>query len=802
MSRRLPVQGRLTSPNGQFWLTLQTDGSLVLYSRQAKASVWSSSSRGPAHHVEFHKQKMRICGDDSCNHVIWEENVHASSDGVFSLDNQGTLVVRQNQEVKWSSAPANVGAFLQSKRFITRKTVSTPCFGRLRTNYCYNHGDPVVSGSKCACACDKGFYGDFCNKRLFRRRGAVEHPGTELEAHTGKTAEQCMALCVDNSACRSFEYDPVEKGCSLRNRCVSTEQPGQTNTDKETYFLQCAFLGDAVSYDCDEGYSTDGSPSGLRSFTAECGPTGFTGGGACQFIVVEISGDIRKKYANSWLDDASVCIGSYCGKTDGGEYEVDVPPGDYTMTVSKSGYQTQTFPIHAGETQSMDVIDLPKNYPSDTLFVTFEWAADHDMDSKVKWGEDLDDSKSCYSSEYSNGNDDVGIEPWNDSYGGAPELWALYNLNKCTQQDRNKHCRLVFYSKDSSKTASKVTVRNLGGDTVAAFNKPAGTDKYHDFFTIDLATGKLYPGNAHIPNSDAPAPAFIGPEPTLIVEPAGYRLAVADGITLTDDESTVTHFVAEAGSDDPGSYSLRSGLSGSKCLNDQAVWEDCPITTYGLQATDAPHCIQRVVVKTDKAACKTLLGFATDEEVDNVAMSMAGGAIACPLYLCSASAYLFAKGDAVCQNGVNVAIGMDHPERMNAEGSGNDATIKLCPRVNTEATLVSLTKNGDCPAARSVNAYPHINKDDYTELGYVFCFGPVEAVAANVRWQALSISGSTKVQLRSMAGSGCLQAYTGTASNARVNYCNFNQEDPVHGETWDRSLTPINQQWKVLPPTA
>lgn len=110
--------GRITSPNGQFFATLQKgDGNFVVYKEGQKGAMWTSSPNDSTRPKG--KNPLKLCMQDNGNlvvfnsspapnHWVWQTDTSGKGVGPFtlSIDDKGILTVRDSRGVRiWTNGP-------------------------------------------------------------------------------------------------------------------------------------------------------------------------------------------------------------------------------------------------------------------------------------------------------------------------------------------------------------------------------------------------------------------------------------------------------------------------------------------------------------------------------------------------------------------------------------------------------------------------------------------------------------------------------------------------------------------------
>ncbi len=108
--------GRITSPNGVFFATLQKDGNLVVFKHGQKAAMWASNPNDTTRPKGKSPLKLCMQGDGDLviynsgptPNWVWKTDTHSKGVGPFTLaiDDKGILTVRDSRRVRlWTSGP-------------------------------------------------------------------------------------------------------------------------------------------------------------------------------------------------------------------------------------------------------------------------------------------------------------------------------------------------------------------------------------------------------------------------------------------------------------------------------------------------------------------------------------------------------------------------------------------------------------------------------------------------------------------------------------------------------------------------
>jgi hypothetical protein len=110
----LDENARITSPNGQFFATLQSDGNFVVYKDNPRAAMWASSPNDTTRPKG--KNPLRLCMQDTGNLAIfnsnpdwiWQTDTKDKGVGPFylSINDKGILTVTDSKGVRlWTNGP-------------------------------------------------------------------------------------------------------------------------------------------------------------------------------------------------------------------------------------------------------------------------------------------------------------------------------------------------------------------------------------------------------------------------------------------------------------------------------------------------------------------------------------------------------------------------------------------------------------------------------------------------------------------------------------------------------------------------
>ncbi len=85
--------GSLTSENGQYTFTLQTDGNICLYKGSGTNALWCSGTNGKGITVLLMQEDGNLVGYDSGGHAIWASDTSGNNGAWCELLNEGRIAV-------------------------------------------------------------------------------------------------------------------------------------------------------------------------------------------------------------------------------------------------------------------------------------------------------------------------------------------------------------------------------------------------------------------------------------------------------------------------------------------------------------------------------------------------------------------------------------------------------------------------------------------------------------------------------------------------------------------------------------
>jgi len=307
-------------------------------------------------------------------------------------------------------------------------------------------------------------------------------------------------------------------------------------------------FGTSVTYQCEEGHSTNGAQGGAIDFDVTCAvtetlpPMGmFVGVQECKPVGVNVQGVISdaSNPAGIKIPGAKVCHLNNCQFTDeAGIYSLTgIPMGKVVLTASAEGYissaanLTVSGNIDVGQEADMN---LPKMMKPDEFRVVIQWGNKPlDLDSHLYYGAN---ARECHTMWYNtmggycpNNGAAEGILEYDYTRGYGPETTWIKSTGHCTAADKNKYCRMVFkvknynqyagnnnpdgtsYDDPSNSIGQSGLVVHLfrGAQHVGDYQPPADWREIEwPVFTIDLSNKDVHPGEA---NLDDPAAEFIAP---------------------------------------------------------------------------------------------------------------------------------------------------------------------------------------------------------------------------------------------------------------------------------------------------
>jgi len=813
---------RLTSRNGQYYAIVQTDGNFVVYARGQRRSLWATDTHGSAvAGVQFVGGHMAVCEDRACSKRLWGAAPGPHPGSKMVMQDDGNLVV-YNKEGRplWATHTVQT-SLLQVRHVFAKARATDVCAGRTSDNFCFGNGEPRVVPlvNRCGCTCDAGYEGDFCNRPVFQKRSLVLQEGRELRALSDVTVEECQAACLQRQGCNSFTYGG-ERSCSLRDQCVSpTHLAVAESTSFHTYFRPCGFRGQTLTYQCAQGATTTGAADGPRSFTVDVTDTCYSPAAACQRVGFTVSGRVNHAATAASIPGARVCIGASCAVTnEAGVYQLVVGRGAAELVAEMEGFVrfTQTIRVEGDIVpgQQGDIPMAPVLGPGE-MRVVLSWN-EHpsDLDSHAFFGDSTDACHLCWY------NTNVGycrrsggataILERDVVSGYGPEVTHLGSVDKCDSLQKNRDCRLVFKIKDYSKYYgeavglgdSGAVVKVYKGNAVAAEYKvdtALGGATWWPVFTLDLSNGEIHTGEVSIED----ASQFLGPAPEWTAATGAFTLKTPAGAQLKHGDTTAITLRQEDGETPAGLYTVRAD---GHCLTDQGVWGPCPLVQQALEgAAQAGLCDGEVhMVRTTYAACLAL-NTGADGTVDRAGLDgdfelkMSDSLGLCAVKLCSSGRFRV-SGLHSCSVGATsqvllraestacAAAGGEHVE-------GSFCRLSLCAEDAAGQNTYSVAEQGQCKDVHATVGLDH----DAEESQFVLCRGPIEHPPASTLWQALPLSGESRVQLRSQASNVCLRGAPSTASGADTSPCQALDGQPAPaGTTWSRSYVPADQQWVVL----
>jgi hypothetical protein len=824
-NEKLFPHGRITSPNGQYWASLQPDGNFVVYSRRMQKSLWSTGTTSPVvKFVQFKNGRLQVCTEDKCANPVFQSKQvkDMGNSPTCVLNNEGHLVILSEEgHVLWSTKTVLAEpSLVQVKRLLGRARGLNPCASRISANFCYGHGTPTEDGLLCKCVCDKGYEGERCNTAVFKRRELVLYEGIELEALDGKTLEQCTAACIDNAKCHSFTHSDEDHSCSLRDKCVSgSEASAPDSAGYTTYFRPCGFLTESVNYQCMKGTTTNGAANGARAFSITCEDDGYSSGAPCQVVMYTISGWVNDAPTSSNLPGARVCAGSICADANkAGIYSLSLPAGSVRLTTTLQGYITQVvnFRVDADVAPyaGADVALVPV-MAADAMRVVLTWNADpSDLDSHTFFGDETSMCHACWYQTTANhcarsGGVTAALER-DFTSGFGPEVTFIANVGHCTNPHKNQHCRLQFKVKDYSKYYDEPVTMGDSGAIVRAYKGDSMVGEYKvpsivggawwwTVFTVDLSNGDIYEGDANV---EDPADAFVGPAAAWTVGYDQYRLKTPGNVELKSGDNGVVTLRPEDGASHAGWYSVRSG---SKCLDKHGAFSDCPPAMEALEGVIySERCSQQpVMVRMTYSACVatvtdtdgyTELGWFAGENYADTLPSTMGD---CPMIPCAGGRFRVG-GNNVCNNVVHLPSTAEACGRASGLWSNNLCVLSLCSDDNGGASSYAVADPSHCSAENSQGAFGLSAVDGNTP--YVLCSGAIEKLSKDQLWQLLPLPSPSKMQMRNVGVNRCLE---GTATGVTVTYCQYSDGEPLdEGRQWSRVNVPSAQSWRVFPETA
>lgn len=100
---KLTLGQSLTSPNKCFYLTLQDDGNLVLYSK-SNDSLWSSNTfKQPSSYATMQRDGNFVIYDNNRND-IWASNTYQSGGSRLKIENDGNVAIyKPNNTIIWET---------------------------------------------------------------------------------------------------------------------------------------------------------------------------------------------------------------------------------------------------------------------------------------------------------------------------------------------------------------------------------------------------------------------------------------------------------------------------------------------------------------------------------------------------------------------------------------------------------------------------------------------------------------------------------------------------------------------------
>jgi len=273
-------------------------------------------------------------------------------------------------------------------------------------------------------------------------------------------------------------------------------------------------FGMMAVYDCDPGYTIDGSPQGLTDFAIQCQADGtFTAAPAesCQLITYRVEGRITDATNMETLSGAQVVIKQgdieiTRTTNNRGVFDAEgVPSGDVEMLITKDGYISAEKPVHVTGSISAGTgadISMSPVLPADGWRVVLNWeATPRDLDSHFYF-----EGSSCHmywARRHVSCGAFGGVSATldvDDVNGRGPETSTLMNLDSC--QGRSS-CKIVFkvhnYSRNPGWAESAAVVKLYNGmSEVGTYH--VGTDgvesgsgrrQYWSVFQLDGLTGQI-----------------------------------------------------------------------------------------------------------------------------------------------------------------------------------------------------------------------------------------------------------------------------------------------------------------------
>eukprot|EP00928_Gymnodinium_smaydae_P029885 TRINITY_DN22381_c0_g2_i2.p1 TRINITY_DN22381_c0_g2~~TRINITY_DN22381_c0_g2_i2.p1 ORF type:complete len:1830 (-),score=209.12 TRINITY_DN22381_c0_g2_i2:43-5193(-) len=267
-------------------------------------------------------------------------------------------------------------------------------------------------------------------------------------------------------------------------------------------------VGQSVSYTCQDGHTSDGTPRGVKSWSVTCGPTGAfssPAATACQAVTFKVVGQIRDATNLQAVGDAVVTISkgdlTVQGKTNHrGQFRIEgVPLGDVDIRAEVANYITGTKRLQvernvlSGEAADLTISPV---LPPDGWRVVLRWnERPRDLDSHIYFGP----RGSChgyYSRKRVTCSNGVRATlDVDDTDGVGPETITLAKVTDSCRRSSGP-CKIVFkvhnYSRRPEFAQSDAVVKLYNGDReMGEFKVKAGDGKVNgDWWSVFSIDGK------------------------------------------------------------------------------------------------------------------------------------------------------------------------------------------------------------------------------------------------------------------------------------------------------------------------
>ncbi|XP_023215937.1 uncharacterized protein LOC111618615 [Centruroides sculpturatus] len=97
---------------------------------------------------------------------------------------------------------------------------------------------PNTSSSAYRCECRCGSCGKNCENLNFIRKAQTAIAGKNLQEKTNTSSEDCIRLCLNNSNCKSVDYNRKDMTCYL-NKATHENESTEVFSDFDYYYPNC-----------------------------------------------------------------------------------------------------------------------------------------------------------------------------------------------------------------------------------------------------------------------------------------------------------------------------------------------------------------------------------------------------------------------------------------------------------------------------------------------------------------------------------------------------------------------------------